>query len=120
VLALGAAAFVAAYAWFAVGPDQPLALLPAFLLADVGIGCAETAEHGAVASLAPADLRGSSFGMLAGIQSIGNLAASLVAGILWTAGSPGLAFTVLTGTMAVAVPLILTAARAHSDTSPAA
>jgi MFS family permease len=118
VLALGAAAFVAAYGWFAVGPDQPLALLPAFLLAGVGIGCAETAEHAAVGALARVDLRGSSFGMLAGIQSVGNLAASLVAGVLWTAASPGLAFLVLTVTMGISVPLVLTAGR-RPDTSAA-
>ncbi len=115
VLALGALSFVGAYVWFAAGPDALLTLLPAFVLAGLGIGFAETAEHAAVAALAPADLRGSAFGMLAGIQSIGNLVASLVAGILWTAGSPGLAFSVLTVTMAVAVPLVLTAASVHSD-----
>ena len=58
VLALGALSFVGAYAWFAAGPDAPLALLPAFVLAGLGIGFAETAEHAAVAALAPADLRG--------------------------------------------------------------
>ena len=37
---------------------------------------------------APADLRGSAFGLLAAVQSFGNLAASAVAGVLWTAVSP--------------------------------
>ncbi len=55
--------------------------------------------------------------MLTGVQSIGNLAASLVAGVLWTAASPGLAFTVLTVTMAISVPLVLAAAGERSDTS---
>ena len=108
VLAIGAGCFAGAYAWFAVGPDQPLALAPAFILAGLGIGCAETAEHAAVATLAPLELRGSSFGMLAAIQSIGNLVASVGAGLLWTAVSPTVAFTVLTVTMTVAVPLVLT------------
>ena len=52
VMAAGAAAFATAYVWFAVGPSGVLALLPAFVLAGVGIGCAETAEHAAVANLA--------------------------------------------------------------------
>jgi hypothetical protein len=111
---LGAVAFVAAYAWFAVGPSEPLALLPAFVLAGIGIGCAETAEHAAVATLAPTTLRGSAFGTLAGIQSIGNLGASLLAGVLWTAASSAVAFAVLTITMAIAAPLVLTAARSAS------
>ena len=62
--------------WFAVGPNNFAALAPAFILAGVGIGCAETAEHAAVANLAPTTLSGSAFGMLAAIQAGGNLAAS--------------------------------------------
>ena len=64
-----------------------LALLP-FIAAGLGIGCVETAEHAAVAALAPDELRGSAFGLLATIQAMGNLAASGVAGVLWTAVSP--------------------------------
>jgi hypothetical protein len=51
-----------------------LALL--FVLAGVAIALVETAEHTAVAALAPVDLRGSAFGVLAAIQSLGNFAAS--------------------------------------------
>jgi hypothetical protein len=53
----------------------------------VAIGCTETAEHAAVAALAPVELRGSAFGLLAGVQSFGNLAASVGAGLLWTLAS---------------------------------
>jgi hypothetical protein len=45
--------FAAGYAWFAAGSHQPLVLLAAFVLAGLGIGCGETAESAAVASLAP-------------------------------------------------------------------
>jgi hypothetical protein len=65
-----------------------LALTARFVLADVGIGCVETAEHAAVAGDAPAHVRGSAFGLLAATQSLGNFAASVVAGILWTALRP--------------------------------
>jgi len=58
----------------------------------IGIGCVETAEHAAVASLAPEHVRGSAFGVLAGVQSLGNLVASAVAGVLYTAISPAAAF----------------------------
>src|SRR5205807_963442 len=57
LMVIGAATFAAAYLWFAVGPSGVAALAPAFVLAGVGIGCAETAEHAAVASLAPGELR---------------------------------------------------------------
>jgi MFS family permease len=103
VFLLGVAFFLGAYVLFAVtGPSIALLAL-AFVLAGVGIGLVETGEHAAVASLAPVDLRGSAFGLLAGVQSLGNLAASAVAGILWTAVSPRVAFLYLAAWMAVAV-----------------
>ncbi|HUP86223.1 MAG TPA: MFS transporter [Acidimicrobiales bacterium] len=111
VLLGGAVAFVGAYVWFAAGPAGAAALAPAFVLAGVGIGCAETAEHAAVADLAPPDLRGSAFGFLAAVQSAGNLIASLVAGVLWTAMSPAAAFVFLSTAMTVAVVLLAVAAR---------
>jgi MFS family permease len=69
----------------------------------VGIGCVETAEQATVASLAPEQYRGSAFGLLAAIQSFGNLAASGVAGLLWTAFSPSAAFAYLAAWMVVAL-----------------
>jgi MFS family permease len=111
VLIGGAGLFAVAYVWFAVGPSGPALLAPAFVLAGLGIGCAETAEHAAVAELAPEDIRGSAFGLLAGVQSIGNLAASTIAGILWTTTSPAVAFIFLAAAMIVAVAVLAVAAR---------
>jgi hypothetical protein len=51
--------------------------------------------------------RGSAFGLLATVQSIGNLIASSVAGILWTTVSPEVAFIFLAAAMVIAAPLIL-------------
>ena len=107
VLAAGSALFAAGYLWFAAGSRHPLLLAPAFILAGLGIGCAETAEHTAVATLAPADIRGSAFGVLAATQAGGNLLASVVAGVIWTAISPRAAFVFLAAAMAAAVPLIV-------------
>lgn len=103
VLLAGVAAFAAAYVLLAAtGPG--LALLAAgFVLAGIGIGCVETAQHAAVASLAPERLRGSAFGMLATVQSVGNLAASAIAGLLWTLVSPAAAFLYAAGWMLVAL-----------------
>jgi hypothetical protein len=84
--------------------------------AGVAIGCVETAEHAAVAGLAPQALRGSAFGLLAAIQSLGNFAASGVAGLLWTAVSPRAAFGYLAGWMLVAVLGLLTARQSTSST----
>jgi hypothetical protein len=82
-------------------PGSQLAILAIpFLAAGLAIGCVETAQHSAVAALAPADLRGSAFGLLATLQAIGNFAAS-VAGVLWTAISPTAAFIYLTAWMLI-------------------
>jgi hypothetical protein len=75
----------------------------AFVVAGVGIGCVETAEQAAVASLAPEQYRGSAFGLLAAIQSFGNLAASGVADLLWMVLAPEVAFVYLAAWMVVAL-----------------
>src|SRR5215211_5544715 len=92
-----------AYAGFAAGGSSVLALAPWFVAAGVAIGCVETAEHAAVAGLAPVELRGSAFGLLAAVQSFGNLAASAIAGLLWTLASPRVAFAYLVAWMLLAL-----------------
>jgi MFS family permease len=95
VLALGAAAFLIAYLGFGLVGSTVVGLALLFATAGVGIGLVETAEHAAVASLAPNEIRGSAFGLLAATQSFGNLAASATAGALWTLVSPRVAFLYL-------------------------
>jgi MFS family permease len=111
VLVLGVGLFGLAYAGFAVGGTSVTTLAPWFVAAGVAIGCMETAEHAAVAALAPVELRGSAFGLLAAVQSFGNLAASAVAGLLWTLASPRLAFAYLVAWMLLALIGLLAARR---------
>ncbi len=112
VLLAGVLAFLGAYAGFALTGSSIALLAVLFAAAGVGIGFAETAEHAAVATLAPPDLRGSAFGALAAIQAFGNLGASAVAGALWTLVSPRAAFLYLAGWMLVsAAALVLAAGR---------
>lgn len=61
--------------------------------------------------LRAADIRGSGSGLLAAVQSVGNLAASTIAGILWTTTSPTVAFMFLAAAMTVAVAVLALAAR---------
>jgi MFS family permease len=103
VLLAGVGAFLVAYVGFAIDTTNWWALAPWFLLAGVGIGCVETAEHAAVATHAPDNLRGSAFGFLAGIQSFGNLAASGIAGILWATISATAAFAYIAAWMLIAL-----------------
>lgn len=102
LLAAGVAAFAAAYLGFALAGGVGV-LAVSFVAAGIAIGCVETAEHAAVASLAAPALRGSAFGLLAGFQSFGNLAASAIAGLLWTIFSPVVAFLYLAVWMLVAL-----------------
>jgi len=52
---------------------------------------------------------GSAFGLLATVQAGGNLIASAVAGLLWSAASPQAAFVFLAAAMVIAAALIITA-----------
>ncbi len=103
VLALGAGSFTLAYLGFAASGESIPLLAVCFILAGIGIGCAETAETAAVAQHAPEQLRGSAFGLLAAIQAFGNLLASVIAGLLWTAVSPAAAFLYVAGWMLLAM-----------------
>jgi MFS family permease len=119
VLALGVGLFGLAYGGFAAGPTSVLGLAPWFLAAGVAIGCVETAEHAAVAALAPVKMRGSAFGLLAAVQSFGNLAASSIAGLLWTLVSPRVAFGYLVIWMLLALLGLLAARLKPGTQTPA-
>jgi MFS family permease len=73
VFASGAAVYVAAYAIFAWDQHAWPVLLLGFVLAGVGIGCAETAESSTVALHLPDRLRGNGYGFLGLTQSVGDL-----------------------------------------------
>lgn len=92
VFAAGAAVYVASYVVFAWDQHRWPVLLVGFLLAGIGIGFAETAESTVVALMLPDRLRGNGFGVLGLVQSLGDLGATLVVGILWAAVSPTVAF----------------------------
>jgi MFS family permease len=110
VLAVGAVAALAAFTGLALAGASVALLAALFALAGTGKGAVETAQGAAVALLAPPALLGSAFGALAAIQSFANLAASAVAGALWTLVSPRAALLYLAGWAAVSV-VALTAVR---------
>lgn len=114
VLGAGAVAFVLAYGGFASSGESIPLLAASFAIAGVGIGFAETAETAAVAQLAPEQLRGSAFGALAAAQAIGNLAASAVAGILWSAISPTAAFLYVAAWMLISLLALAATSISHA------
>jgi MFS family permease len=95
ILLIGVFFFLLAYLGFAVSTPNIALLAASFIVAGLAIGCIETSEHAAVATLAPPDVRGSAFGLLAAIQSFGNIVASGIAGLLWSLVSPTAAFLYL-------------------------
>ncbi len=103
VLTAGVACFGLAYGGFAFSGADIAVLAVCFGLAGLAIGFVETAENAAVALLAPAEIRGSAFGALATVQSFGNLAASAVAGLIWTALSAQAAFLYIAGWMVISL-----------------
>ncbi len=111
VLVVGAIAALAAFTGFALAGTGVALLAALFALAGAGKGAVETAQGAAVALLAPAGLLGSAFGALATIQSFANLAASAVAGALWTLVSPRVAFLYLAGWTAVSVVALVAVRR---------
>ena len=116
VLIAGVGAFAIAYVGFAFDTTHWWLLAVWFVLAGVGIGCVETAEHSAVATQAPGEIRGSAFGLLAAVQSFGNLAASGIAGILWAAVSPAAAVAYIAAWMIVALTaLVLRDSHGHVE-----
>jgi len=111
VFGAGVACFALAYAGLAVSTESVALLAVAFAIAGVGIGFVETAEHAAVATYAADEIRGSAFGMLAAIQSFGNLAASVVVGLLYTLVSPSFAFGYASAIMVVALVVVASTTR---------
>lgn len=111
VFGAGIACFAVAYAGFANTTQSILLLAVAFAVAGIGIGLVETAEHSAVATLAPEAIRGSAFGLLAAIQSFGNLAASAVVGLLYTLVSPTFAFAYASAIMIAALVVVAITAK---------
>ena len=103
VFAAGAAVYIAAYLTFAWTQHSWPVLLGGFMLAGAGIGFAETAESTVVALQLPEHLRGNGYGVLGLVQSIGDLGATLVVGLLWAAVSPTIAFLYAAAWMAASL-----------------
>lgn len=92
VFAAAGSVYVVGYGLFAVEQHAWALLLLGFLLAGAGIGFAETAESTLVAQMLPDRLRGNGFGVLGLVQSLGDLASSVVVGLLWAAFSATVGF----------------------------
>jgi MFS family permease len=91
VIAVGWIIYAAVYAGFAISTSLT-ALLPLFLAYGLYFGFAEGTEKALVADLAPSSRRGFAFGIYTAVLGLGQLAASILFGLLWTAFGPAFAF----------------------------
>jgi MFS family permease len=103
VFGAGVLLFGLAYLGFALHVRDWPVLLVFFALAGAGLGLTDTAESALVARLLPDELRGSGFGLLGGIQSLGDFVSSAAVGLVWTLASPGAAFVLAAIWMALSV-----------------
>jgi MFS family permease len=88
--ALTAAGFVAA---FLLSWRYPAYLLGLFCLAGIYIAAEDALEGAMTADLVPAvESRGIAYGVMGTVNGVGDLAASVLVGALWTAVSPAVAF----------------------------
>lgn len=115
VFALGSALYVFAYAGFAIGVHTWWWLLIAFVLAGSAVGLAETAESTLFARALPDHLRGTGFGVLGGVQALGDLVSTAVVGVLYTAVSPAAGFTYAAAWMLLSVAASFLTSRPRYD-----
>lgn len=103
VFSAGALLYVLSYVGFAIGTSSWLFLLTSFILAGSAIGLSETCESALIARALPDALRGTGFGVLGGIQAIGDIVSSVTVGILYVAISPAAAFLYAAGWMVLSL-----------------
>jgi MFS family permease len=103
VFGVGLLLFALAYVGFSLTVHSWAVLLVFFALAGAGMGLTDTAEPALVARLLPDELRGSGFGLLGGIQSLGDFVSSAVVGLVWSVVSPTAAFIVAASWMALSL-----------------
>jgi predicted MFS family arabinose efflux permease len=105
LIAAGWLMYALVYAGFGIF-DSPSVVIAIFLSYGLYFGLTEGVEKAWVADMAPAAVRGTAFGIYNAALGIGNLAASLLFGLIWTRVSAQSAF--LTGAaLAVAAAALL-------------
>src|SRR5262245_22999235 len=107
LIALGWLWYALVYAGFGYF-DTRATVITIFLAYGLFFGLTEGNEKAWVADMAPADARGTAFGIYNAALGIGTLAASLIFGAIWTRVSPHAAFLTGAGLAVVASALLFT------------
>jgi MFS family permease len=104
MIAVGWLWYAAIYAAFGFFSQLPI-VISVFLAYGLYFGLTEGAEKAWVADMAPADARGTAFGIYNAALGVGGLAASVLFGAIWTRVSPRAAF--LTGAALALIASVL-------------
>ena len=107
LICAGWAVYAVVYGGFAL-TTSATSLIALFLVYGLYYGLAEGAEKALVADLAPADLRGTAFGLYNAVLGVGALFASVLFGLIWRVAGAPTAFTVGAGLAVVATLLLIT------------
>ena len=110
VIAIGWLIYAAVYAGFAVSTSLA-ALLPLFLVYGLYFGLTEGTEKALVADFAPPLRRGFAFGIYNAVLGLGQLAASILFGLLWTTFGPAVAFSAGAALALLSIALLLIVVR---------
>jgi MFS family permease len=94
---------------FASGPSSLKALVFLFILEGTVMAAQETLESAVANELLPAEVRGTGFGILAGVNGVGDLVSSIVLGLLWSHVSAEAAFGYAALTSAIGAVLLFRA-----------
>ncbi len=117
MIGLGWTVYAAIYVAFGYF-DHRGTVIAIFLAYGIYFGLTEGVEKAWIADMAPADRRGTSFGIYNGALGVGTLLASLLFGLLWTRVSPAAAFYT-GGGLALAATVLLYLLFPRNSSNPA-
>ncbi len=117
LIALGWLIYALVYAGFGF-VDSPPVVIAIFLSYGLYFGLTEGVEKAWVADMAPAESRGTAFGIYNAALGVGSFAASLMFGVIWTRVSPHAAFLTGAGLAVAAAVLVVSMFRSRTDLPP--
>ncbi|GIU99944.1 MAG: hypothetical protein KatS3mg014_1560 [Actinomycetota bacterium] len=115
VLVSGILLFALACGAFALSPTAVPVLGLLFVAVGVSTGMVETAQGSHAAELVPDHLRGRAFGLIGVVDGVGDLASSLIVGLLWTVASPAWGFAYAAALSALGAAVLLPGLRGSAE-----
>jgi len=106
VLVIGFALFGLMCLGFSFAGASTWALIPLFALNGVYTAAIESSQPALASTLIPDDQHGTGFGLMSGVDGLGDFLSSILMGLLWVTIAPGVSFA-LAGVLALIGALVL-------------